>query len=64
MKEVSQRRKRGRKKTDKERGGRGRGSLRMCAEFELEIGNRMSAQDESDYRTTTCVNTIKITVPP
>lgn len=62
VKEVSQRRKRGRKKTDKER--REGGSLRMCAEFELEIGNRMSAQDKSDYRTSTCVNTIKSTAPP
>lgn len=60
VKEVSQRRKRGRKRQTKKDEG-GWGSLRMCAEFELEIGNRMSAQGESDYRT--CVNTIKITAP-
>lgn len=42
MKEVSQRRNRERKKADKGEGER-RGSPRMCAEFELEIGNRMSA---------------------
>lgn len=34
------------KDRQRKRGGGGRGSLRMCAEFELEIGNRMSAQDK------------------